>query len=636
MANNKYDDNKYMQLVGINPPDAETIATTYKSGKDLYGKSAKKFLKGRKGNKSIIGMASKNVYEFPVFVSDSVQLDFAEATCSLLEQLYASQLEVAISMNPIISHKDAEDGRFLSKYMTNTSKYLEYADMSFAHEACHNELTSIDGSTVFEFDVISIEDDEAEIINEHVSYGELGEFDHFFTEADTPDLPEIITWDQWRQIYNPNRNPAREADERQNYARYRQVADAVLNEKVERNQQNEDRRRQYEDAAERRANAQNDRAQAQERRAEAQEQRDQAQERRAEAKEQRDILMHRRQLADLGVKIRKGAIEGNKVMRELDKLNRDLADINGAPSYVGDVGNKRVKNQADATKAQKDVADINDSTYDNEVYNRRRKLSAEASMKETDKNWQLHRYQMEKNKDARERMARAPEIMDETKIRKLNTMKPYLMKVQLRVKNPDGDVTEYPIEFLCGVKVNCRLIKSSTLPDVAKYPIKEMNELTRKIKYKAGELKFFKDIVFNIKEKKQTAIDSKNPERKWYRKLYQLAHMKGDSFVAKQISGNSRTGLIPNATLIISENDVEMVKSETEIDLLKGSTAAKFCKELFMMALIVVDQDRESLKMMIPDTHNDYVVYSLAAVQKMLAELSTAGTKTRDLFKLLG
>lgn len=632
----KYDDNKYMQLVGINPSDAEVIATTVKSGKDLYGKSAKKFLKGHKGNKSIIGMASKNVYEFPVFVSDSVQLDFAEATCSLLEQLYASQLEVAISMNPIISHKDAEDGRFLSKYMTNTSKYLEYTDISFAHDACHNELTSIDGSMVFEFDVLSIEDDEAEIINEYVSYGELGEFDHFFAEAKTPDLPEIITWDQWQKIYNPDGDDKKDAQARENYAKYRQVADAVLNEKVEHNQQNEDRRRRYEDNAENRAQAQNARAEAQERRAEAQERRNEAQERRDEAKEERDILMHRRQLADLGVKIRNGAIEGNKVMRELDKLNRDLADINGAPSYVGDVGNKRVKNQADATKAQLDVADIEDSSYSKEVYNRRRKLSAEAAMKETEKNWQLHRYQMEKNKDARERMARAPELMDETKIRKLNTMKPYLMKVQLRVKNPDGDVTEYPIEFLCGVKVNCRLIKSSTLPDVAKFPIKEMNELTRKIKYKAGELKFFKDLVFNIKEKKQTAIDSKNPERKWYRRLYQLAHMKGDSFVAKQISGNSRTGLIPNATLIISENDVEMVKSETEIDLLKGSTAAKFCKELFMMALIVVDQDRESLKMMIPDTHNEYVVYSLAAVQKQLAELSTAGTKTRDLFKLLG
>lgn len=632
----KYDDNKYMQLVGINPPDTEVIATTVKSGKDLYGKSAKKFLKGHKGNKSIIGMASKNVYEFPVFVSDSVQLDFAEATCSLLEQLYASQLEVAISMNPIISHKDAEDGRFLSKYMTNTSKYLEYTDISFAHDACHNEITSIDGSTVFEFDVISIEDDEAEIINEHVSYGELGEFDHFFAEAYTPDLPEIVTWDQWSRIYNPNRNPSREVEERENYARYRQVADAVLNEKVEHNNQNEQRRRDMEDAAEQRAQHQDARAQAQEGRAQRQEERDQAQERRAEAKEQRDILMHRRQLADLGVKIRKGAVDGQKVMREINKLDADLANIEGAPSYVGDVGNKRLKNAADARKAQLDVADVNDSSYSGEVYNRRRKLSAEAAMKETDKNWQLHRYQMEKNKDARERMAHAPEIMDETKIRKLNTMKPYLMKVQLRVKNPDGDVTEYPIEFLCGVKVNCRLIKSSTLPDVAKFPIKEMNELTRKIKYKAGELKFFKDLVFNIKEKKQTAIDSKNPERKWYRRLYQLAHMKGDSFVAKQISGNSRTGLIPNATLIISENDVEMVKSETEIDLLKGSTAAKFCKELFMMALIVVDQDRESLKMMIPDTHNEYVVYSLAAVQKQLAELSTAGTKTRDLFKLLG
>jgi hypothetical protein len=112
--------------------------------------------------------------------------------------------------------------------------------------------------------------------------------------------------------------------------------------------------------------------------------------------------------------------------------------------------------------------------------------------------------------------------------------------------------------------------------------------------------------------------------------------MKGDSFVSGSISGNKRSGLIPNATMIITNSDVENVKAATDIDLLKGSTAKKFCDELFLMAIVVIDQDRESVKMLQPETHSDYEVHSIAALNKKLAELDTAGTKTRDMFKLLG
>ena len=93
---------------------------------------------------------------------------------------------------------------------------------------------------------------------------------------------------------------------------------------------------------------------------------------------------------------------------------------------------------------------------------------------------------------------------------------------------------------------------------------------------------------------------------------------------------------MPNASIVMSQSDVENVKSQTDIDLMNGGTACKLCKEMFLMALVVIDQDRESVKILTPDIHGDYEVHSIAAINRQLAELDTSGTKTRDIFKLLG
>ena len=56
----------------------------------------------RSGRRSSIIKASQgNVFEFPVFVSSSIPLDYAIASNALLEQIYASYLQFAISVNPI-------------------------------------------------------------------------------------------------------------------------------------------------------------------------------------------------------------------------------------------------------------------------------------------------------------------------------------------------------------------------------------------------------------------------------------------------------------------------------------------------------------------------------------------------------
>ena len=239
--------------------------------------------------------------------------------------------------------------------------------------------------------------------------------------------------------------------------------------------------------------------------------------------------------------------------------------------------------------------------------------------------------------------------IDDSKCQKLNTMKPLLMSVTLNMLNKDDSLQ--PINYIIGVKTHSRVVPASILPEVAKYPLKEMDKLSRKVKWRAGELKFLKDLVFRIDEKKQTAADSRDPNRKWYRRLYELAHMKGDAPSAAVVQGKSlfgafirdkqgkskmMHGMIPNASIIMSQQDVDNIKHQTDIDLLKASNAKKFCGELFLISLVIIDTDAQSIKILLPDMNNDYDVHSLASVEKQLATLDTSGTKTRDIFKMLG
>ena len=103
----------------------------------------------------------------------------------------------------------------------------------------------------------------------------------------------------------------------------------------------------------------------------------------------------------------------------------------------------------------------------------------------------------------------------------------------------------------------------------------------------------------------------------------------------KQGKSKMMNDVIPNASIIMSQADVDNIKNQTEIDLLKGSTARDFCGELFLISLVIIDTDAESIKLMLPEMHNDFEVHSLASVNKQLATLDTAGAKTRDMFKLL-
>jgi hypothetical protein len=580
----------------------ETIRQTKDVGEELYKSGAERFLKGaaaRRGKKSIVGMAAKNTFEFPVFVSKSIPLDYATAINSLLEQIYASYLQMAVTLNPIIDKKTAMTGGPFSSFKTNITKYVEYTDMFYAHDAAYASYDM--GDYVVEFNMISITDADAAVINEAVEYQPLSEFDHYFQEADTPDTPKTPKHDngfyQSKQI----------KDTQGTTGDYTMTSSMSTSEKLEADQRLENLMLEVDKKSKEIANLLKENEKLTHDLEVAKESDPLKQEKlELEIKQIKDQIDH--------------SIDGfNKTKAEFDKLNTELmADksymrLHGVErlGIVEEILNRRTKMIYDAKKSGLEVAKLLDEIEHDEK-----------------------RWKMELEKHAKDMMVRGPQMMDETKIQKLNTMKPLMMTVQLKVVDNKGGISA-PVEYVVGVKTHCRLVDPEILPDVVRYPLKKMDRLTRRAKWRAGEIKFF-DYLFNIKEKKQTAVDAKDPKRKWYRRLYELAHKKGDANVSARISGNNSSGLIPNATIVISQTDVDNIKAMTDINLLKGSSGRSLCNELFLMSLIIVDLDSESIKILLPDINNDYEVHSLASVKKQLATLDTTGDKARDMFKLLG
>jgi hypothetical protein len=514
--------------------DLEKFNNTYGKGltvgRELYTK-----LKGGPAQ-SIASRAAKNIFEFPVFVSKSVPLNYATATCSLLEQMYASFLQMTISLAPIVDMEAINSGNPFSGLKTaSINSFLECGDWEFSQEACYNRIQSEHGT--FEFSLVQYNDDTAQAILESVENMNIDHYTHFFAEAKTDDGK------------GKGDNPATEPK----------------------------------------------------------------------------------------------SPDANK----LDELGYHYEDIKDANGNV--VAQKRTTRKDRQEK--RDQAEFEDSVgYDPETGTTRKDRQEQRDELASQMN-----YQKTKNDFTRTRVEtlkqaemQAPVMLRDQDVTKINTMKPLLMNAQMGYveKNNSGEaIGIQKMNYVVGVKTFVRLIDPKLMPEVVKFPDKN-NMLLKKAKYRAGELKYWRDFKFDIKGKKQAAYDiGMTPEKKWYHRLYQMAHLRDDALAPMVAAGGlkgltkrwntAKTGMIPNCSIVITQEDVNYIKSETGKDLMRPGTAASLCREMFLISFVVIDIDQEAVKILIPDMHKDFEVQSLDAINKQLSVLNTSGVKTNEIFKHL-
>lgn len=520
--------------------DLEKFNNTYGKGltvgRELYTK-----LKGGPAQ-SIASRAAKNIFEFPVFVSKSVPLNYATATCSLLEQMYASFLQMTISLAPIVDMEAINSGNPFSGLKTaSINSFLECGDWEFSQEACYNRIQSENGT--FEFSLVQYNDDTAQAILESVENMNIDHYTHFFAEAKSDD-------DKGKDKSKGNKPPT-------------------------------------------------------------------------------------------------GSKSDGPNANKLDELGYRYEDIKDANGNV--VAQKRTTRRD--RQERRDQAEFEDSIgYDPETGTTRKDRQEQRDELASQMN-----FQKTKNDFARTRVEalkqaemQAPVMLRDQDVTKINTMKPLLMNAQMGFveKNNSGEaIGIQKMNYVVGVKTFVRLIDPKLMPEVVKFPDKN-NMLLKKAKYRAGELKYWRDFKFDIKGKKQAAYDiGVTPEKKWYHRLYQMAHLRDDALAPMVATGGlkgltkrwntAKTGMIPNCSIVITQEDVNYIKSETGKDLMKPGTAASLCREMFLISFVVIDIDQEAVKILIPDMHKDFEVQSLDAINKQLSVLNTSGVKTNEIFKHL-
>lgn len=522
MAKNKkaYDSNKILSIPRT-PEDKAAFNKELKDFAEKYGKvlstGTELFNKLKAGkNRSIVQNAKRNIFEFPVFVASSVPLTYATATATLLEQMYASFVQMTLSQTPVVDAKDIARGEksgsdpFRYLRSADINDFLESYELEFQKDSVHNIIINEQVGNTYEFELVSYNDNTAEAILEAVEHMNVDPYAHFFQEADDPDA---------------------EAKKKEAIAK----AKAAAKEKREEIEHEEDRER-------------------------------------AANEEQR-------------------------------KKNQD----------------RRGRYKA--------------------VYDRQKSLDDHL------------KFQMDMSKTL---YGTPPKMLREGEINKLNTMKPLMMEAHFGAytRNDKGQIGSIEqTSMIIGVRSYCRLVNSEELPEMAKYSDSK-NVLMRHAKYRAGEMKYWSDFRFDIKGKKNDVYENiASPEKKWYKRLYQLAHMRDDAIAPLVAKGGAMhainriskasNGMIPNCSLVISQADVDYIKAitsqdgRTGINLLNPSTAKKLCSDMFLICLVVIDPDRESVKMFIPDLNSDWEVQSIDAINRQISTMNAAGIKSNEIFKAL-
>lgn len=184
----------------------------------------------------------------------------------------------------------------------------------------------------------------------------------------------------------------------------------------------------------------------------------------------------------------------------------------------------------------------------------------------------------------------------DSEVKKCNELAPTLMHV--RILKDMGEASKF-IDFIVGVKAYIHPINSNDMIDHLVSALKDRGKLFRFLQWTTGEISFFKDLMFNIDSIKNDVRDVRgaNGNSSWWRALKNIK-------ASRRFHKWTRTGpVLPNATLVVSMEEVDYIKSNHGFDLLEDSVGEKILEEYNLLQLVIVDSSSEIVHFLIDGEH---------------------------------
>ena len=173
--------------------------------------------------------------------------------------------------------------------------------------------------------------------------------------------------------------------------------------------------------------------------------------------------------------------------------------------------------------------------------------------------------------------------LTDNECKKANDLVPTLLHIRVFPidKNTHEELT--PIDFLMGVKATLHPIPVAELARMVVCGMRNENFLFNFIRWTTGEIKFFKDFVFAVDSLKMDAKDTGKEVTGWRPALKRRRN------VAKSKVRVGKNGVMPNATLIVSQGATDYIKENYGYDLEDERIINRMMSVYFLLGYVSVN-----------------------------------------------
>ena len=204
--------------------------------------------------------------------------------------------------------------------------------------------------------------------------------------------------------------------------------------------------------------------------------------------------------------------------------------------------------------------------------------------------------------------SQAPKLVDRD-IKKSNDLLPYGIQVRLIAVNDKKEFVQF-VDFIVGVKTILHPVTSNDMVDNIARALQNKSLMFKLLKWTTGEISLVKDIILNLQDIKTDAMSRTNKKSPFFNTLKRLKN--------KRVGLRNLTvphALIPNATIVITSYEADLLENNYGIDVRNEAVATKLIKNLFLMSFIIMDEGTGTISVLY-DADKSFQTYSLETLER--------------------
>lgn len=213
-------------------------------------------------------------------------------------------------------------------------------------------------------------------------------------------------------------------------------------------------------------------------------------------------------------------------------------------------------------------------------------------------------------------------------VKKANELVPTLLHIRmfpLRRNDRGAAVELTPIEVVIGVKATLHPVDTEEMVTNIARGIKNENMFFNFLRWTTGEIKFFKDFLFSINELKIDATNDGAKASRWWSML------KRRRSLSKLKNRFSKDKLLPNATIVLTQEEVNSIREAYGYDLNKTDMAYELMRNYFLMVFVIVDPALQRVKFLF-DGRNEFETLTYATLSR---EATTNDKQFKEMINMM-